>query len=201
MRRLLLVLWAGVAFANFAAAQNQNLNIDPKHSSAEFAVRHLGISTVRGDFQKVSGKVSYDAADVSKSSIEATIDATTVNTRIESRDKDLRSANFFDVVKYPVITFKSKRIEAAGSGKLKVTGDLTMHGVTKEVVMDVDGPTPPVKDPSSGVSRMGAAATARINRRDFGVNGATATVADEVQITLDVELIADSSAPSPAQSK
>lgn len=200
MRRFGLIVGIVFVIASFAAAQTQNLKIDPAHSSAAFAVRHLGISTVRGDFQKVSGNVSYDPADVSKSSIEATIDATTINTRIESRDKDLRSPHFFDVDKYPVITFKSKRIEAAGSGKLKVTGDLTMHGVTKEVVMDVDGPTPPVKD-ASGNTRMGAAATTKINRMDFGVNGASTAVGDEVQITIDVELTGASPQPNSATSK
>jgi len=198
MRRLLLIASVCFAIANSLAAQIQSWRIDPSHSSAGFAVRHLGISTVRGDFNKVSGKVLYYPAEVGKSSIEATIDAATIDTRIETRDKDLRGPDFFDVEKYPVITFKSKRIEAAGAGKLRVTGDLTMHGVTKEVVMDVDGPTPPVKDPSSGVTRMGAAATTKINRRDFGIEGATATVADEVQITLDVELI-DTSSPPPSK--
>ena len=194
MRRFVFIVLAVFAIANFSAAQIQTLRIDPNHSSAAFAVRHLGISTVRGDFQKVSGTVSYDPADVSKSSIEATIDTTTVNTRIEARDKDLRSPHFFDVEKFPVITFKSRRIEAAGAGKLRVTGDLTMHGVTKEVVMDVDGPTAAIKDPS-GAPRMGAAATTKINRRDFGIDGGTATVGDEVQVTLDVELVAPASPP------
>jgi len=194
MRRFLLVVCIGCAVANYCAAQIQTFRIDPNHSSAEFAVRHLGISTVRGDFQKVGGTVSYDPADVGKSSIEATIDTTTVNTRIEARDKDLRSPHFFDVEKFPVITFKSRRIEAAGAGKLRVTGDLTMHGVTKEVVMDVDGPTAAIKDPS-GAPRMGAAATTKINRRDFGIDGGTATVGDEVQVTLDVELVAPASPP------
>jgi len=200
MRRIVLIVLAVFAIARLSAAQIQTLKIDPNHSSAEFAVRHLGISTVRGDFQKVSGEVSYDPADVGKSSIEAAIDASTVNTRIEARDKDLRSPHFFDVEKYPVITFKSKHNEAAGAGKLRVTGDLTMHGVTKEVVMDVDGPTPPVKDPSGNI-RMGAAATTKIDRRDFGIEGAAATVGDEVQITLDVEMINASSPAKSAQSK
>jgi len=199
MRRFVLVVLASFAIANFSAAQIQSLRIDPNHSSAEFAVRHLGISTVRGDFQKVSGNVSYDPTDVSKSSIEATIDAASVTTRIEPRDKDLRSPHFFDVEKYPVITFKSKRVEAAGAGKLRVTGDLTMHGVTKEVVLDVDGPTPAVKDPQ-GNTRMGAAATTKISRKDFGIDGAAAAVGDEVQITLDVEMVSPSSPPNP-QSK
>ena len=107
----------------------------------------MGISTVRGEFRKVSGSADYDPADPTKTSIDATIDATTVDTRVDMRDNDLRSPNFLDVQKYPTVTFKSKRTEAAGSGQLKITGDLTIHGVTREVVLDVDGPTPAIKDP------------------------------------------------------
>jgi polyisoprenoid-binding protein YceI len=200
MRRLALLVCGWFAIMSTAAAQIQSWRVDPVHSSAGFAVRHLGISTVRGNFEKVSGSLSYDPGDLGKSSIEATIDAATINTRIEARDKDLRSPHFFDVDKYPVITFKSKRIEAAGAGKLRVTGDLTIHGVTKEVVLNVEGPSSPIKDPS-GATRMGAEATAKINRMDFGVSGAAAAVGDEVQITLDVELIEASSPPNSQPSK
>ena len=129
-----------------AMAQTETWYIDPNHSSAQFAVRHLGISTVRGTFNKVGGVV-VDSPDPSKASVNVTIDAGSIDTRVEMRDKDLRSDHFFEVAKYPTITFASKRVEPAGAGKLKVTGDLTMHGVTKEVVLDVDGPTPPRKDP------------------------------------------------------
>jgi len=167
-------------------AQVDTWQIDPMHSAAQFSVRHLGISTVRGEFKKVSGKVTYDPADVTKTSLEATIEAASVDTRIEMRDKDLRSPNFLDVEKYPTITFKSKHTEAAGSGKLKITGDLTIHGVTKEVVLDVDGPSAPIQ--AMGGMRMGASATTKINRKDFGVNGAPPMVADEITITIDVEV-------------
>jgi len=156
------------------------------HSSAQFSVRHLGISTVRGAFTKVSGTVLLDEANSAKDQIQATIDAASVDTRVEMRDNDLRSPNFLDVQKYPAITFKSKKVEPAGTGKLNITGDLTIHGVTKEVVLDVDGPTPAIKDPW-GNQRRGASGTTKIIRQDFGVNGAPGVVGDELTISLDVE--------------
>jgi polyisoprenoid-binding protein YceI len=195
MCRFLLILGAAALSSTSAAAQVEAWRIDPAHSAAQFSVRHMGISTVRGAFTKVSGVAKYDPTEPGKTSIEATIDANSVETRVEMRDKDLRSSNFLDGEKYPTITFKSKHAEPAGPGKLKITGDLTIHGVTKEAVLDVDGPTPAVKDPR-GNSHMGAAATTKINRKDFGVSGAQAMVGDDVQITLDVELI---KTPSPAQ--
>jgi polyisoprenoid-binding protein YceI len=182
-----LNLVAIVIMAVPAVAQTQSWAIDPAHSSAQFAVRHMGISTVRGAFTKVSGSVQYDSADPTKTTIDATIDANSVDTRVEMRDNDLRSPNFFDVAKYPSLTFKSKRVEAAGSGKLKVTGDLTIHGLTKEVVLNVDGPSAAVKDPS-GKLRIGVAASTSVNRKDFGVNGAGPMVGDDVPITIDLEL-------------
>ena len=177
-----------VAFAaTFCAAQSQTWQIDPVHSSSQFSVSHLGIATVRGVFEKTTGTVLYDPSDPTKTQIDATLDATTVNTRIQMRDNDLRSPNFLDVAKYPTITFKSKKTEAAGTGKLKITGDLTIHGVTKEVVLDVDGPSKPVN--AMGGERMGAEATTKINRRDFGVNGAPGVAGDAISIILDVELV------------
>jgi polyisoprenoid-binding protein YceI len=175
--------------------------IDPNHSSAQFAVRHLAISTVRGAFTKVSGTVQLDDTDVTKSVVEVTIDAASVDTRVADRDKDLRSDHFFDVLKYPTITFKSKKVEQAGAGKLKITGDLTIHGTTKEAVLDVDGPTPPVKDPWGNL-RAAATATTKINRQDFGVkwnatmdNGGV-VVGDDVSITIDVEMVQKAAAKS-----
>lgn len=194
MIRKFLFCTAAVLLVSSAFAQVDTWNIDPAHSSAQFAVRHMGISTVRGEFRKVSGTASYDPANPGKTTIEATIDATTVDTRVDMRDKDLRSPNFLDVEKYPTITFKSKRTESAGAGKLKITGDLTLHGVTKEVVLDVDGPTAPVKDPK-GNSHMGASASTKINRREFGVNGAPTMAGDELTITIDTELVKSSPAP------
>jgi len=183
------VRWFAVAVILSAPvlAESNTWQIDPNHTASQFSVRHLGISTVRGLFEKTSGSVTYDPADVSKTTMDITIDATSVNTRVQMRDNDIKSPNFLDVAKYPTITFKSKRTEAAGSGKLKITGDLTIHGVTKEVVLDVEGPTEPINDPMGSI-RIGASATTTINRKDFSVNGAPMMAGDEVQITLDVEL-------------
>jgi polyisoprenoid-binding protein YceI len=177
-------------------AQTETWHLDPPHSAAQFSVRHMGISTVRGTFTKVSGDVKYSPSDLSKSSIDVVIDAKSADTRVEMRDNDVRSDHFLDVAKYPTIAFKSKHVAAAGAGKLKVTGDLTIHGVTKEVVLDVDGPTPPMKDPM-GNPHMGASASAKINRSDFGMTGMAAMVGDEVTITIDVELV-QRSGPPPA---
>lgn len=120
-----------------AAAETQSWNIDGAHSSAQFSVRHMGISTVRGAFTKLSGTVQYDATNPAKTTIDATIEAASVDTRVDLRDNDLRGPNFFDASKYPTLTFKSKKVEEAGPGKLRVTGDLTIHGVTKRVTIDV----------------------------------------------------------------
>jgi polyisoprenoid-binding protein YceI len=170
-----------------ASAQTQTWYLDPPHSSAQFSVRHLGISTVRGTFNKVGGVV-VDSPDPSKASVNVTIDANSIDTRVEMRDKDLRSDHFFDVAKYPTITFVSKRVEAAGAGKLKVTGDLTMHGVTKEVVLDVDGPTAPIKDPR-GNQHRGISATTTLSRADYGMTFDSPMVGDQIAIQLDVELV------------
>ena len=188
MFRILLKLAVVHAIASSAFAQVETWNIDPPHAAAQFSVRHMGISTVRGAFTKLSGVVNYDPADPGKTSIEATIDASSIDTRVEMRDKDLRSPNFFDVAKYPTITFKSTKTEAAGPGRSMVTGDLTIHGVTRQVVLEVEGPASPIKDPRGNL-HMGASASTKINRKDFGVNGAPAMVGDEVSILLDVELV------------
>jgi polyisoprenoid-binding protein YceI len=188
MSRFLLTVVTALAMAAAAAAQAGTWQIDPNHSTAQFAVRHLGVSTVRGAFQKVSGTATYDPADPSKTTLNATIDANSVDTRVQMRDNDLRSPNFLDVQKYPNITFQSKSVKSAGTGKLQITGDLTIHGVTKEVVLDVDGPSAPIKDPW-GNQRIGASASTKINRQDFGVKGAPAAVGDDIVITIDAELI------------
>jgi len=169
------------------AAETQTWQIDPNHTAAQFSVRHLGISTVRGVFEKTSGTVTFDVADPSKTSIEATIEVNTVNTRVQMRDNDLRSPHFFDAAKYPTMTFKSTHAEGAGAGKLKITGDLTIHGVTKSVIFDVEGPSQAIKDPM-GNMRLGANATTKINRNDFGITTMPGVVGDEIQIVLDVEL-------------
>ncbi|MGA2539811.1 MAG: YceI family protein [Terracidiphilus sp.] len=188
MSRTLSALVIALFLPAATLAAQDAWQIDPMHSSAQFSVRHLGISTVRGAFTKVSGTILVDDANPARDQITASIDAASVDTRVEMRDNDLRSPNFFDVQKYPTITFKSKRVEPAGPGKLKVAGDLTIHGVTKEVVLDVDGPSAAIKDPW-GNPRRGASASTKVIRQDFSVNGAPGVVGDEITITLDVEFI------------
>jgi polyisoprenoid-binding protein YceI len=186
------VLMLSAGAPNFAATSTWKL--DPQHSSAQFSVRHLAISTVRGAFSKVNGTVQMDDQDVTKSTVDVSIDVGTVDTREPDRDKDLRSDKFFDVEHYPTMTFKSKKVSQVSPGKLKVTGDLTIRGVTKEVVLDVDGPTAPVTDPWKN-QRAAINATTKVNRQDFGVkwnatmdNGGV-VVGDEVNITIDAEMI------------
>jgi polyisoprenoid-binding protein YceI len=194
LSRIALTAGLAAALSLPAAAANSNWQIDPAHSSAQFSVRHMAISTVRGAFSKVTGSVVFDDKDVSKSTVEVTIDANSVDTRVPDRDNDLRSEKFFDVAHYPSITFKSRKVEQLAPGKLKVIGDLTIRGVTKEVVLDVEGPTAPMKDPW-GNTRTAANATTKVNRQDFGVkwnatldNGGV-VVGDDVSIIIDVELV------------
>jgi polyisoprenoid-binding protein YceI len=183
-----LALCSALALITVSApAQVQTWKIDPNHTAAQFSVRHMGISTVRGAFTKVSGTAEYDPANPAKSSVEATIEAASVDTRVEMRDNDLRSPNWFDAAKFPTITFKSKSVQAAGDGKLKIVGDLTIHGVTKEVTLDVDGPSAPMTD-QRGNTHIGASATTKINRTDFGV-GKNAAVGEDISITIDTEMI------------
>ena len=201
LSRIAILAGIATAFSLPAAAANSTWQVDPQHSSAQFAVRHLGLSTVRGAFSKLSGTVSLDDQDITKSTVEVTIDVNTVDTREPDRDKDLRSERFFDVAHFPTMTFKSKKVEQVAPGKLRVTGDLTIHGTTKEVVLDVDGLTAPVKDPW-GNQRVAASATTKINRQDYGVkwnakldNGGV-VVGDDVNITIDVELTQKAAAKS-----
>jgi polyisoprenoid-binding protein YceI len=182
------ILFAALALAASAAAQTSTWQIDPAHSSAQFSVKHLGVSTVRGAFTKVSGTAKYNPADLSKTSLDVTIDANSVDTRVDMRDKDLRSPNFLDVEKYPTITFRSKHVESAGPGKLRITGDLTIKTTTKEVVLDVDGPSAAIKDPW-GNQRVGASASTKISRNDFGVSADAGMIGDDLTITIDTELI------------
>jgi polyisoprenoid-binding protein YceI len=152
------------------------------------------ISNVKGTFEKTSGTVTVEGSDPTTAKIDAIIDASSINTRVEKRDADLKSPDFLDVAKYPSITFISTKVEGAGEGKWKVTGDLTLHGVTKPVVLDVEGTGAPIHDPM-GNTRAGASATAKISRKDFGLtyNKTLETggvmVGDEVSITIDVEAI------------
>jgi polyisoprenoid-binding protein YceI len=167
--------------------------IDPAHSTAGFKVRHLMVSNVRGEFSKVTGTVVVDADAPENSRVEARIDASTIHTRDEQRDAHLKSADFLDVEKFPEITFVSKKV-AGADGEWKVTGDLTIHGVTKQVTLDVEGLAPEVKDPWGNV-KSGATAATKISRKDFGMvfNMALETggvmVGDEVTISLELELL------------
>ena len=170
-----------------AAAATSDWQIDPAHSSAQFAVKHLAISTVRGAFTSVKGAIQFDDKDITKSTVDVTIDVNSVDTRVAARDKDLRSDHFFDVEHFPTITFKSKKVEQVAPGKLKVIGDLTIHGVTKEVALDVDGPSAPIKDPW-GNQRIGINASSKITRQDFGITYGPGMIGDEVTITIDAEM-------------
>ena len=192
MRTIAIAILA-LTFSWPAAAQGAKWQVDPAHSSAQFAVKHLGISTVRGTFTKVSGNVTYDPLAVANAVVDVTIDAASVDTRVEMRDNDLRSDHFFDVQKYPTMTFKSTRVESAGANQLRVVGNLTIHGVTKPVALTVEGPSTPVND-GNGHLRIGASASATIDRTEFGVAGAPGIVGNSVALTIDVELVQ----PAPA---
>jgi polyisoprenoid-binding protein YceI len=192
--RLAVSTAIAVAFSLPASAAASTWKIDPAHSSAQFAVKHLAISTVRGAFSSVNGSINFDDKDVTKSTVDVTIDVNSVDTRQPDRDKDLKSDKFFDAANYPSITFKSTKVEQAAAGKLKVTGDLTIRGTTKSVVLDVDGPTAPMKDPWAN-NRAAASATTKVNRQDYGVkwnakldNGGV-VVGDDVAIVIDVEMV------------
>lgn len=194
MKRLLTSLSTIIVLSLPALSSAATWNIDPDHSTVGFKVRHLMISNVRGSFDKHSGVVDINEKDISKSKVEVTIDTASINTNVPKRDEHLRSADFFDVAKYPTMTFVSKKVVKAGKGKLKVTGDLTLHGVTKEVVLDVEGLSRESKDPYGNI-RSGAVAGTKINRKDFGLvwNAALETggvaVGEEVAINLEIEMI------------
>lgn len=168
--------------------------LDPVHSLAEFKVKHVMVSNVKGHFTRIQGQLTLDEDDVSRSRVEASIEAGSISTREPDRDAHLKGADFLDVEHFPTLSFKSARVRRTGEGELAVTGDLTIRGVTREVVFAVEGPTPPARDPW-GNTRLGASATARINRRDFGLtwNAALETggilVGDEVTITLEMEFV------------
>jgi polyisoprenoid-binding protein YceI len=171
--------------------------IDSSHTHSTFTVRHLVISNVRGEFRRTSGTVRIDDRDLSKSSVEAVIDAASIHTREDKRDAHLRSPDFFDVEKHPTITFKSSKVEKAGDG-YKVAGDLTMRGVTRPIVLDVTSLTPEIKD-MQGKARRGLSARTTVNRRDFGLDWskmveAGPVVGDEVRIEIEAEIVKDAPA-------
>jgi polyisoprenoid-binding protein YceI len=178
----------------FAFAATSSWSVDPAHSQVGFGVKHLVISTVRGEFKTYTGKIVLDEADVTKSTVDATIDVNSIDTKVADRDAHLKSPDFFDTAKYPSMTFKSSKVAKAGKGKLKVTGDLTLHGVTKPVVLDV-ATTPEVKG-MQGETRRGFAGTTKISRKAFGLTWnnlveAGPAVGDEVTITLELEAVKD----------
>lgn len=180
--------------ANAPQPTTTTWNIDPAHTTAEFKVRHMMITNVKGHFKPVNGVITIDETDVSRSHVEASIDAASIDTREPDRDTHLRSAEFLDVEKFPTLTFTSTSVTGTGQAELEVEGDLTIHGVTRKVTFLVEGPTAPGKDPW-GNTRIGLSASTKINRKDFGLtwNAALETggilVGDEVTITLDVEAV------------
>jgi len=192
MKKLLAALLA--LSPALALAATTSWTIDPSHSQVGFAVKHLVLSNVRGEFAKYAGRIALDDADVTRSTVEATIDVNSISTKNADRDAHLKSPDFFDAAKYPTMTFKSSKVEKAGQDKLRVTGDLTLHGVTKPVVLEV-ATTPEVKG-MFGETRRGFAATTKISRKEFGLTWNKAVeagpaVGDEVAIALDLEVVKD----------
>lgn len=194
MKRFIASLLTIFALSLPALASAATWTIDPEHSNIGFKVKHLMVSNVKGNFEKHSGTVEIDDKNITKSKVEVSIDTNSINTGVQKRDEHLRSADFFDVAKFPTMTFVSKKVAKAGKDRLKVTGDLTLHGVTKEVVLDVEGPSKESKDPWGNI-RKGATATAKINRKDFGLNWNKALetggvlVGEEITINLEIEMI------------
>ncbi|NJD92289.1 MAG: YceI family protein [Geobacter sp.] len=194
MKRFIVATLTIFALALPALATAATWTIDPDHSNIGFKVKHLMVSNVKGNFEKHNGTVDINDKDITKSKVEVTIDTNSINTGVQKRDEHLRSADFFDVAKFPTMTFVSKKVAKAGKDKLKVTGDLTLHGVTKEVVLKVEGPSKESKDPWGNI-RKGATATATINRKDFGLNWNKALetggvlVGEEIAINLEIEMI------------
>jgi polyisoprenoid-binding protein YceI len=187
-----LILTAALTLSSFAFAAAYD--IDAAHAAATFSVKHLGISSVNGTLGDVTGTVELDEKDVTKSKVDATIDVKGINTKQSKRDDHLRSPDFFDVEKYPTITFKSSKVEKGAGNKVKVMGDLTMHGVTKPVVLDGEL-APEVANPFSGAKTRGFSATTTLNRKDFGLNWNKALeaggvlVGDDVKVQIEAELI------------
>lgn len=191
MKNIVKVIATAVILTIPAFASAAPWSIDADHSSVGFKVRHMMVSNVKGDFGKV---VNINDKDITKSKVEVTIDTASINTGATKRDEHLKSADFFDVTKYPTMTFVSKKVAKAGKDNLKVTGDLTLHGVTRQVVLDVEGPSKESKDPWGNI-RRGATATTKINRKDFGLVWNTAletggvAVGEEITIALEIELL------------
>ena len=194
MTRSLLAALMVVVLSAPAFASESTWQIDPAHSSFQFKIRHLTVSNVRGEFDKSGGTVTLNDQDPASLRVEVSIEAGSVNTHHVKRDEHLRSPDFFDVAKFPLITFVSKKVVQDGMNRLKVTGDLTIKGITKEVTVNVEGPTAEIKDPTGNL-RRGATGTAKINRRDFGMiwnrvlDTGGVLVGEDVDISIEVELV------------
>ena len=194
MKKALILVALAVPSLAVAMGQTSAWNIDSAHSAAHFTVRHMMVSNVHGAFSKLTGTLNLDDRDITRSSVEAVIDATTIDTREPQRDTHLRSADFFDVANFPTIVFKSTQVAKGDGDNLKVTGDLTLHGITKQVVLDVEPLSPPIKD-QRGTLRSGVTATTKINRKDFGLvwnrvlEAGGVAVSDEVRIQLELEIV------------
>jgi polyisoprenoid-binding protein YceI len=199
MRNLQLAVTA-ISLLGASSVMASDWSIDSAHSTAGFTVKHMMVTNVHGSFGKVAGTVHVDDKDATKDTIDATIDVASITTNEPKRDTHLKSPDFFDADKNPTITFKSSKVEKSGKNKLKITGDLTMHGVTKPVVLAVETGDKGYKDPFQGAEHRGAVATAKINRKDFGLTwnkaleGGGFIVGEDVEIEINVELVP----PAPA---
>lgn len=194
MKAIVKAVIAAVSLAVPTFAFAAPWSIDAEHSNVGFKVRHMMVSNVKGDFGKVVGVVDIDEKDITKSKVEVTVDTASINTGVVKRDEHLKSADFFDTAKYPTMTFVSQKVKKAGNGKIQVNGLLTLHGVSKPVTLEVEGPTKAFKDPWGNIKR-GAAATAKINRKDFGltynaaIESGGVLVGEEVDIVLEIQLV------------
>jgi polyisoprenoid-binding protein YceI len=193
MKKVICLLASCLLLAPAAWSAGNEWDIDTQHSSVTFTVRHMMISNVQGRVGGINGKIVYDGRNVDNVKVKCTIDPATINTGEPDRDKHLKTADFFDVAKFPTASFESTGVIPIATGGFKLGGNLTMHGVTKKVELSVDGPTQAFKDAKKGIEKIGAAATVKINRKDFGINynktldNGGVAVGDEVKITIDLE--------------
>lgn len=202
MRRALVPILLLFSASFLLAAEPATWTIDPGHSHVGFSVRHMMVSNVRGNFEKFSGSIVGDPSDPEKAKVEVSIDASSLTTHNANRDEHLRGADFFDVTKFPTITFRSKRVEKGKDGTLRVIGDLTLRGVTKEVALEVEGPTPEIE--VRNTKRIGLSASTKLNRKDYGLNwnrimeAGGVTVGDDVKVSIELELIKRPTDAAPA---
>jgi polyisoprenoid-binding protein YceI len=190
MKRLALITGILALAAPMALAQYSTWNSDPNHSEVDFSIRHGGVSNIHGRFGNVNAALVYNVADVTKSTVTATIDVGTVNTGVAARDADLVSEKFFEAAKFPFATFTSTNVAKNGN-KLTVSGNFTVHGVTKPVVLDVEGPSTPVDGMKDHKPHSGFTATTTISRTAFGIGTGlpTALIGDDVKLTIELEIV------------